>query len=347
MNASSAPAPVVRPEGLPTDRSADPLVSVSDLRVSLQVRGESKEVIRGVDLEIGRGEVLGLAGESGSGKSITALGLLRLLPAGATTQGGVHFDGIDVNALDSKAVRRYRATQARMIFQDPRASLNPMLSIGRQLRTSLSTVEKLPRKEADRRALEGLERVGIPEPQKRLKQYPYELSGGMLQRVMIAFALIGRPQLLVCDEPTTALDVTTEAQIMDLLGELNRDLGMAMLLTSHDLTVLADACDRLAVMYAGRIVEVGDVHEVLTDPKHPYTKALVGSTPDPERPREPLPVLGGSPPPAGDIGPGCAFAPRCSSATDRCRTRPELMVLQSGPTPRSAACWLNEEESHV
>lgn len=342
---TSIPEPVRDASSSASSRtSADVLLRVSDLRVTLPVRGRDVDIIRGVSFQLGRGEILGLAGESGSGKSVTALALLQLLPVGAKVEGRIVFDGTDLLSLSGEALRRFRGREARIVFQDPWSSLNPMLTIGRQLRSSLTAQHEVTRAEADRRALEVLERVGIPEAKRRLKQYPHELSGGMLQRVMIAYAIIAEPKLIICDEPTTALDVTTEAQILDLLTDLNRELGTSLVLTSHDLGVLSDTCDQLMVMYAGRLVEQGDVGDVLGDPAHPYTQALVAAMPShAPAPWVPLQSVPGQPPAPGTAISGCAFAPRCPVAHERCWTASPPLDGVPGNGRRRSACWLHRE----
>jgi len=303
-------------------REGEPLLDVQHLRVDFGVA----HAVRDVSLTVNRGETLAIVGESGSGKSVTGLALLGLIqPPGRVVDGEVTW---------RPGTRRSIAGGvASMIFQDPVASLNPLVPIGQQVTEVLRRRRHLSKAAARARAIELLDLVGIPSPEERLGQRPYELSGGMAQRVMTAIALASEPDLIVADEPTTALDVTIQAQVLELLNDLQRQFGMALILIAHDLGVVAGMCDRVAVMYAGRIVEEGDAEQVFAEPRHPYTAALIGCTPRLDRPkRGRLRSIGGSAPSAAVDVEGCAFAPRCPRATDRCRT-------ETPPLADGFACW--------
>jgi oligopeptide/dipeptide ABC transporter ATP-binding protein len=309
---------------------------MSDVRVSLPSGHGPLKVIRGVTFTAGRGEVVALAGESGSGKSTSILAALRLLPPGAEVTGSIVLDGTDVLALPHRKVRELRARRARVVFQDPWRALHPMKRIGAQLVESARSADPaLSRRAARELAEETLARVGIPEPASRMAGHPHEISGGQAQRVVIAMALVARPAVLVCDEPTTALDVTTQAQILELLRGLNRELGLSVVIATHDLDVIADVADRLVVMYAGEVVEEGPTAEVLAAPRHPYTWALLRAAPGIGG-GDRLQAIEGRPPSPAEDPAGCAFAPRCPSVHDVCRTvRPEPREVVPG---RMAAC---------
>ena len=308
-----------------------PLLQVDGLTVRLEVRGERRPVLRDVALTVREGEALGLVGESGSGKSMTARAIDRLLPRGAEVDGSIRFDGRDVHALSGADLRRYR-NQVAMIFQDPRAHVNPVRRIGDYMTEALRTNLGTPAAAAANRASDMLSQVGIDGGARRLRQYPHELSGGMLQRVMIAAALLTEPRLLLADEPTTALDVTTQAEVMAILDGLRREFGLAMLFITHDLELAAAICDRTAVMYAGQIVEVRESGRLHDDPLHPYTAALAAARPDITRAAGRLRAIPGRPLSAFEAPPGeCAFAPRCPHAQDACRAGvPPLSELDGG-----------------
>jgi len=316
------------------------MLDVKDLRVRHPGRGRAAApvtVLDGVSLSLAAGESLGLVGESGSGKSQTALATLGLLPASAMVEGSIRFDGNELLGLSRRQMDRLRGSRIAMIFQDPMTSLNPSLSIGLQLAEVLEVHRGANRRDALREAARMLDAVRIPDSMRRLQQYPHELSGGQRQRVMIAMALLCKPQLLIADEPTTALDVTIQAQILDLLDELRRELNLALLLITHDLGVVAGHCDRVAVMYAGRIVEAGPSTAVLANPAHPYTAALLASRPSLLGPRpERLPSIAGQPPDPAQRPAGCAFAPRCTRMLPVCRER--VPALQGLSGERLAAC---------
>ncbi|HVP01451.1 MAG TPA: ABC transporter ATP-binding protein [Solirubrobacteraceae bacterium] len=314
------------------------LLEIEGLTARLPVEGELRPVLHDVSLSIGEGEALGLVGESGSGKSMTARAVARLLPAGAETVGAIRFDGSDVLGLRGTALRRYRE-QVAVIFQDPRAHVNPVRRIG-DFMTETLRLQGVARGEAAARAARALRDVGIDDGERRLDQYPHELSGGLLQRVMIATVLLGEPRLVLADEPTTALDVTTQAEVMAILDELRRDRGLALLFITHDLELAAAVCDRTAVMYAGQIVETRAASLLDTDPLHPYTASLAAARPDVAAGVHRLAAIPGRPVSAFEAPAGCAFAPRCALAQDRCRDgRPALEALDDG----EVRCWRAQE----
>jgi len=316
--------------------TAQTLLSVRNLTTSFDVGGRRVEAVRDVSFDVRAGEVLGLVGESGSGKSVTLRSLTRLLPHGAAVSGQVMWGGRDLVGLESKALRSVRGREISMIFQEPMTALNPVLPIRVQIEENLRAHSSLDRTGRRRRAKELLELVGIPEAARRLDEYPHQFSGGMRQRAMIAIALASSPKLLLADEPTTALDVTIQDQILNLLLDLRDELGMSVVLVTHDLGVVAQTCDRMAVMYAGRIVEEGEVAPVLAQPAHAYTIGLLGSVPQAGAERAPLRAIEGAPPALADIPDGCAFAPRCRFATELCGcTRPDLAEFGAG---QAVAC---------
>jgi oligopeptide/dipeptide ABC transporter ATP-binding protein len=307
------------------------LLEVTGLTVRLPVDGTKRTVLRDVSLEVRPGEALGLVGESGSGKSMTARAIDRLLPAGAQVDGAITFDSQNVGALSGARLRAYRH-QVAMVFQDPRVHVNPVRRIGDFLTDALRTNRDLPADEARHRAITMLGQVGIEDGARRLRQYPHQLSGGMLQRVMIAAALLTGPRLLLADEPTTALDLITQSEIVAILDELRRDYGLAMLFITHDLELAAAICDRTAVMYAGQIVEVRSSARLHSDPLHPYTAALAAARPDIAVMAGRLRAIPGRPLSAFEAPTGeCAFAPRCAHVQDACRTAsPPLTELAGG-----------------
>ncbi len=305
------------------------LLAIEDLRIEFGTSAEPLVAVKNVALEVGAGEIVGLIGESGSGKSLTCRSVLRLLtPPGRIAAGTVMFDGRDVLAMSRPELRHLRAHEIGMIYQDPFSSLNPVFRIGEQVAETLRVNRSMSKKDAQPAVLELLDSVGIPDPVRRARAYPHELSGGMRQRVMIALATASQPRLLVADEPTTALDVTTQAQILELLMRLRRERGMSVLLVSHDFGVIAQVCDRVAVMYGGHIVESGPIETIYDDPQHPYTRALLGSVPSLEDAgrtgrREGIP---GQPPELTNVLPGCVFAPRCEHAQVVCTQVPMDLV---------------------
>ncbi|MFB7474448.1 dipeptide ABC transporter ATP-binding protein [Kitasatospora sp. NPDC056184] len=327
-------APTTNAPTAPT--TAPPLLEVAGLHVT----AGTHQVVHGVDFTISPGEILGLVGESGSGKTLTALAANRMLPPGCrTTAGTVRLDGTDLLALPEPAVRAVRGRRIGMVFQDPLAYLNPRMPIGRQL-AEAALVHGASRAEARARALELLDLVGIPEPARRHRDRPHEFSGGMRQRVLIAMAMANRPDLLIADEPTTALDPTTQADILDLLVRLRDETGTAVLLITHDLGVVARTCDTVQVMYAGRIAERAPVKPLSAAPRHRYTAGLLAAVPRLDGPRGlPLAVIGGRPPAAGEPLPGCAFAPRCAAAVERCAQEAPGWVTEPAPGgERGYAC---------
>ncbi len=306
MTASVAsPAPT-------TGAAAGHLLEVRGLRTTFTTRAGIVNAVTGVDFHVDRGEVLGLVGESGCGKSVTSLSILRLVAKpGRIESGQVLFDGRDLLALSDADIRRVRGDRIAMIFQQPTSSLNPVMTVGYQLAEVLELHRNMKRGAALDRARELMRMVGIPDPDRRIKQYPHEMSGGMAQRVMIAMALACEPELLIADEPTTALDVTIQAQILDLMRTLQRETGTAIVLITHDLGVVAEMCDRVAVMYAGEIVEQTDVRTLFASPQHPYTRGLIGSVPVPGLIAHELATIPGAVPNMLSLPAGCRFAPRC------------------------------------
>ena len=316
-----------------------PLLDVAGLSVAFDGEQGERRVVEDVSFRVGAGETLGLVGESGCGKSVTAMSIMRLLPSPPSRAfaGKILFEGTDLLELAPDAMRALRGNRIGMVFQEPMTSLNPVFSIGYQIEEVLRLHHKLGRAEARRQALEMLRHVGIGAPERRLDQYPHQLSGGLRQRVMIAIALVCRPQLLIADEPTTALDVTIQAQILDLLRRLKREMGMALLLITHDLGVVAEMCDRVVVMYAGRIVEQADAAALFRRPRHPYTAGLLAAMPRLVPKGGKLPSIPGTVPPPGRRGVGCSCAERCPRAEARCRT--ELPPLAPTEAGHLAACW--------
>ena len=309
------------------------LLQVRDLTVDLALADGPRQVISGSSFDIDAGEAMGLVGESGSGKSMTARAIARLLPAGAAVRGEVIFDGTDVLGLSGQELRGHRSKVA-VVFQDPRAHINPVRRIEDFMTESLRTLDDVPRADAARRAAEGLEEVGIDNPTKRLRQYPHELSGGMLQRVMIATALLSEPRLLLADECTTALDVTTQSEVMAILDELRRDRGLSMLFITHDLELAGAVCDRTCVMYAGQVVETSAADQLHAAPLHPYSAALVQARPDISSSAHRLVAIPGRPVSAFEAPSGCRFAPRCPHVEDSCRAHEQEITELTGGSVR-------------
>jgi len=308
-----------------------PLVAMENVTVRFK-GAQTVHAVNGVSLTLEPGKVLGILGESGSGKSVTLKTLLRLLPESRSEIGGkVMVDGKDVLALGPQELSSYRGAVTSMIFQDPALALDPVYTVGEQIAEAIRRHEKLSAKQAMARALELLELVRIPSPERRLKAYPHEMSGGMRQRAMIALALAARPKLLLADEPTTALDATVQIQILLLLRQLQRDLGMGVIFVTHDIGVAVEVSDRLAVMYAGQIVETGTVRELLRAPRHPYTRGLLAANLHGAKKGERLEAIPGAPPPLSEAPSSCSFAPRCKQAEDACRTGlPPAVALGEG-----------------
>ena len=316
------------------------LLEIVDLAVSFP-SGNGEGLVRaadGVSLDVPAGTTVGLVGESGSGKTVTALSILRLLEPPARVTGAVRFQGKNLLDLPERELRAVRGNRIAMVFQDPMTSLNPVLTVGEQIAEVVRLHEKRPRRAAWARAVEMLETVGISSPAERARAYPHELSGGMRQRVMIGMALACKPDLLVADEPTTALDVTIQAQILELLRRLRAEMGMSVLLITHDLGVVAETCDLVNVMYAGRIVERAPVARIFATPRHPYTLGLLSSMPDFAGPRR-LRAIPGAVPVPGKHPPGCRFADRCERVLDRCRSAEPALEPADGDASHLARCF--------
>jgi peptide/nickel transport system ATP-binding protein len=318
-----------------------PVLEVSGLTTVFQTRSGLVRAVQDVSFSVNPGETLAIVGESGCGKTMTALSLMRLIPSppGRITGGTVKLDGIDLLALDDAGMRRMRGSQIAMIFQEPMTALNPLFTVGRQIAEMISLHEGISRRSANSRAVEMLQHVRIPAPERRAREYPHQMSGGMRQRAMIAMALACKPKVLIADEPTTALDVTIQAQVLDLIDDLRKELGTAVVLITHDLGVVAEVADRMIVMYAGRKVEEGTTQNLFAAPSHPYLQGLMASIPKfgaQEGAR--LKEIPGIVPPLNNLPPGCAFAPRCPAAIGPCtETRPPLEMKRQG---HAAACWV-------
>ena len=320
-------------------------LSVERLRVEFPTRRVLLVAVDDVSFSIAPGEVLGFVGESGAGKSLTGAAIIGLIdPPGRIGAGQVLLDGRRIDNLPAEAMRRVRGREIGAVFQDPLTSLNPLYTIGRQLIETITTHLDMSQAQARQRALDLLAEVGISAPKRRIDHYPHQFSGGMRQRVVIALALAAKPKLIIADEPTTALDVSIQAQIIALLKRLCRDHGTAVMLITHDMGVIAETADRVAVMYAGRIVEIGPVSDVIHQPQHPYTRGLMGSIPSIVDEREQLTQIDGAMPRLTAIPAGCPFHPRCAYAFDRCRVeRPELLSAATS----LAACWLHATTASV
>jgi oligopeptide/dipeptide ABC transporter ATP-binding protein len=319
-----------------------PILEVSDLSVSFHLLEGVIPAVAGVGLLLNQGEVLGVVGESGCGKSVTARAILRIIPTppGSIDSGRVLFEGLDLLKLSEKGMKCIRGEKISMIFQEPMTSLNPAFTVGDQIAEVFRFHRGMGRKEAMERAVEELRRVEIPDPGKRARNYPHQLSGGMRQRAMIAIALACRPRILIADEPTTALDVTIQAQILKLIGQLQEDIGMSVILITHNLGVVASIADQIVIMYAGRVVESGSVDDIFATPHHPYTHGLLRSVPRLDRPAQELVEIKGIVPRLSDLPPGCTFSTRCDQVMDVCRCRePELKEMSPGHNSR---CWLDK-----
>ena len=316
-----------------------PLLEVRHLKVEFPTRHGTLLALDDISFDIAPGEILGVVGESGAGKSLTGAAIIGLLdPPGRVASGEIHFDGRRIDNLPYEEMRRVRGRHIGAIFQDPLTSLNPLYTVGRQLVETIQAHLPLSATQARARAVKLLEETGIQAAEQRIDQYPHQFSGGMRQRVVIALALAAEPKLIVADEPTTALDVSVQAQIISLLKRLCKEHGAAVMLVTHDMGVIAETCDRVAVMYAGRIAEIGPVQQVIHSPAHPYTAGLMGSIPSMDEDRERLLQIDGAMPRLTAIPSGCAYHPRCPKAFERCQhERPELMPAGS----TRAACWLH------
>ena len=336
----SASQPALPP---PTD---EPMLSVQDLRVSFATEEGIVQAVDGVSFELAGGEVLAVVGESGCGKSVTAMTLMGLTRSPNARFGGTaHYRGTELIGAGEDQLRRVRGAEIAMIFQDPMTSLNPVQRIGHQIIEQIQEHEDLPDQQARERTVDLLERVGIPRPRERVDNYPFEFSGGMRQRVMIALALSCNPSVLIADEPTTALDVTIQAQILQGIRDLREQTGAAVILVTHDLGVVADIADRIAVMYAGRIVEQGSLDQIFYDPQHPYTWGLLGSITRVDRPRrERLPAIAGLPPSLADRPQGCHFRPRCPHEFPECTNVPPLASRVGDGPGHLDRCWLSVDE---
>ena len=325
------------------------ILSVSDLRVGFATEAGLLQAVDGVSFELRPGEVLAIVGESGSGKSVTAQTIMGLTRSrNARIEGSVQFEGEELIEASDATLRRLRGDRIAMVFQDPMTSFNPVYRIGRQLAEAMRAHRDISKEEARVRAVELFEAVGIPEAEKRVDDYPHEFSGGMRQRAMIAMALALEPDVLIADEPTTALDVTIQAQILRLLEDLNRERGLATILITHDLGVVAEVADRVLVMYAGKVVEEGSLDEIFYDPQHPYTWGLLGSLTRLDRPRPPrLPQIGGAPPSLLELPRGCAFRPRCPHEFGKCPRVPALEARLAEAPEHRDRCWLTPEEKRA
>jgi oligopeptide/dipeptide ABC transporter ATP-binding protein len=315
------------------------LLDVRNLQTHFATRAGVVRAVDGVSFDVPAGASVGIVGESGSGKSVTSLSVMRLISSPGFIAGGqILFQGRDLAALSEREVRAIRGRELALVFQDPMSALNPVYTVGKQVAESLRAHQKLTRQAALDRAVELFSMVGIPAPERRVHEYPHKLSGGMRQRVTIAMALANEPSLLILDEPTTALDVTIQAQILDLVRDLRRRVNTAVLLISHDIGVVAEICEEVVVMYGGRVMERGTVEQVMNNPRHPYTVGLLNSIPRPEMKGRKLSTIGGTVPNPLRMPPGCPFQPRCPKAMDICSSKPELSDVGDG---RQVACWLS------
>ena len=320
-------------------RGSEPLLSVRGLTAGFDIQGRFVPAVINVSFDVSPGETLCIVGESGSGKSVTALSIIRLVPPpGRVTTGTLMFGGRELMTFDERAMQRVRGAEIGFVFQEPMTALNPVMTIGSQIEETLRVHDRATRRTARAKAVELLDAVSVPEPQRRIVEYPHQLSGGLRQRALIAMALACEPKLLIADEPTTALDVTIQAQILDLLRTMQKRLGLALLLITHDLGVVAEMADRVCVMYAGRIVEHSPVKDLFADPKHPYTRGLLASIPG-GAPGTRLRAIEGTVPPLGSLPPGCSFTPRCPDRFEPCpKAHPGDTVFERG---RTVKCYLH------
>lgn len=320
------------------------LLEIKDLKISFFTENGEVPAVNGVSLSVKKGKTLGIVGESGSGKSVTALTAMRL-SAGKVMSGSINFGGKDLLEISDEEMRKIRGNEIAMIFQEPMTSLNPVFTIGNQIMEPIRVHMKYSKSKAKQRAIELLKMVGIPRAEQVVNEYPHQLSGGMRQRVMIAMAMACNPSLLIADEPTTALDVTIQAQILDMMKELKKNYNTAIIMITHDLGVVAETCDDVCVMYSGKVVEHGSIEAIFNNPKHPYTQGLLKSVPsliDSEE-EERLYSIEGNVPIPGSLKTGCYFAPRCEFATDKCRKEaPQLKEIEKG---HFSSCWLHEIEN--
>ena len=321
-------------------RTRDDLVlDVVDLRTYFQTRWGTVKAVDGVSFDLRRGETLGIVGESGCGKSVTVLSLMRLVPSppGRIVGGQVNLDGQDILQLSDREMDEVRGSKMGIILQDPMTSLNPVFSIGEQVMEAIRIHQDIPKKSVLDRALDVLRKVGISAAGQRVKDYPHQMSGGMRQRIVGAIGISCQPLVLIADEPTTSLDVTIQAQYLRLLNDLQREFDLGLIFITHDFGIVAKTCDRVAVMYAGRIVEIGDVRDLFNNPSHPYTQALLASVPKMEEDVQRLYAIDGQPPTLHDLPPGCPFAPRCTAVMDRCHEEypPQFRVSET----HAASCW--------
>ena len=323
---------------------SDSILSVKELRTSFSTDNGEVMAVNGISFDLDRGKILGIVGESGSGKSVTAYSIMRILESNGGIKGGhVFYKGDDITKFSEKQMREFRGKCCSIIFQDPMTILNPVSTVGNQLKEAIELHTDRKGKAAEERAVEMLTLVGVNEPEKRVKQYPYELSGGMRQRVMIAMALACEPDILIADEPTTALDVTIQAQILELMQDLQKKLGMAIIIVTHDLGVIADMCDEIIVMYGGRVCERGTAEDIFYRPHHEYTKGLLRSIPNVDKIGEKLIPIPGTPINLLNMPKGCAFCPRCENAMKICIEEvPQEMQMPDG---HYASCWLNVKEA--
>lgn len=317
------------------------IMEVENLQVGIDQDNRDVAIVNGINFHLNKGETLGIVGESGCGKSMTSLSLMGLLPPGVRWQAGdIQVDELHFKKFSNKDWRKVRGKKISMIFQEPMSSLNPVYTVGQQIVEMVLNHENVSKKQARMRALEMLQLVGIPRPEQVLDEYPHQLSGGMRQRVMIAIALSCNPEILIADEPTTALDVTIQAQILELMKKLQNQLHMSIVLITHDLGVVAEMCDRVIVMYAGEIVEEAQIVNLFDSPKHPYTQGLLRSLPDINVQKEYLSSIPGVVPAPGNMPVGCRFAPRCPMAHDRCKEAPPLLTTTDGS---KVQCWLYDD----
>ncbi|WLR42686.1 ABC transporter ATP-binding protein [Bacillus carboniphilus] len=326
-------------------REREALLDVQNLAVSFSVNKQVNRVVDQISFQLHEGEILGIVGESGSGKSVTSLSIIGLLasPPGRIEGGEIEFDKRNLLTLSEKQMRKIRGNDISMIFQEPMTSLNPLFTIGDQLSEALKIHKRVTKKQATERSIEVLTLVGLPRAEELLSEYPHQLSGGMRQRVMIAMAMICEPRILIADEPTTALDVTIQSQILALMKKLNKETGTSIMLITHDLGVVAEVCDRVLVMYAGEIVEQGDVKTILKEPEHPYTLGLLKSVPSLKSKTDRLYSIPGTVPNPGAIQTGCSFAPRCEFAFDRCHEE-SPGLYQKETNDHEVRCFLQEKE---